>query len=80
MITINDKGLNAIAAWLREHHKRGGSLTADNISVWATEAEDHYYEHGEAYIEIRSADSMRGQTQTLTLSQDAYDVMPDDVE
>ena len=72
-IRLNDEGLEALRDILTEHHKLGHDLTDEQLHAWASDAEDAFSDHGDAYIEIRSHDTISGHVEIHTLPEDAVE-------
>ena len=73
--TINQTGLNEIAAFLGEYHRLGRDhFTESMLQAWAADAEFSLSEGNGAGIEIRAADTTTGRTETYTISDAGIDV------
>ena len=73
--TVNDIGLNEIARFLKENHKKGDLISSSPSMVrhWAVQADDQLDYGNSASIEIRSFDSIYGRTQEFTVSDAGID-------
>ena len=72
--TVNAKGLREIGHFLACHHKRGDKITDEMLNEWACMAEFQLDQNNPPCIEIRSFDSLSGQTVEFTLSLDCVTV------
>lgn len=70
MIKVNETGWNAIRAYLLENHKKGASLSDENINAWATDAE----KDDRAQFELRSFEAVSGHTELFDLPSDGFDL------
>ena len=71
--TVNNQGIDEIRQFLADNHKKGDNFTRDMLLAWANEAEFSLSEGNDAVIEIKSWDSIRGRTQTYTISAAGLD-------
>lgn len=80
-ITITPAGIEQILQILGANHKLGRDhFTPNMLAAWAREVEDHAMDTGEAYLEIRAADSVFGRTMTFTITPAGYEVVKFDDE
>lgn len=73
MQTVNERGLQEIAEFLAENHKRGSEFTRANLLAWAADAEFQLSEGNPACIEIHASASVNGRTQEYTISDEGLD-------
>lgn len=79
--TVNETGLNEIKQFLADNHRLGGDhFTNDMLRAWAADAEFQLGEGNEASIEIRSWDSVSGNTTTYTISDAGLDGVEIEIE
>lgn len=73
--SVNQAGINEIAAFLVANHKQGERISKDAsmLNAWAADADFSLSEGNDAGIEIKSFDSMHGRTQTFTVSDAGLD-------
>ena len=72
MKTVNQKGLEYIAEWLRKK-ARGGEDKTFNLEAWAGEVEQHVLDGNGAYFELRSFETASGHAEICTLTDDMLD-------
>ena len=73
--TVNANGIAQIAKFLLENAKRGKDITVtpSMLRAWADQAEFSLSEGNDAFIELRSFESIHGRTQTFTISDEGLD-------
>lgn len=72
--TINTQGLQEIAQFLAEYHKKGGDhFTKDMLRAWAADAEFQMEQGNGPCIEIKSWDSVTGSTVDFQVSDAGVD-------
>lgn len=72
MKTVNQKGFEYIAEWLRKK-ARGGEDKTFSLGGWAQEVEQHVIDGNGAYFELRAFEAASGHTEICTLSNDMLD-------
>ena len=72
--SVNSEGKKEILNFLAENHKKGGDhFTDEMLSAWAKDAEFQLSEGNPACIEIKSFDSVSGNTKEFTISDAGLD-------
>jgi hypothetical protein len=66
--TINQNGLKEIKEFLTKNHIKGDNFTDLMILAWAKDAKFQISEGNLPSIEIRAADSVKGQTLEYTIT------------
>jgi hypothetical protein len=68
-VTVTSEGMQEIREILTARHKQGAEIveSSDMMAAWASEAESHHDETGEAYIEIGRFEAVSGHTETYTI-------------
>lgn len=77
MKTINCKGLEQIANFLRSTHKKGSKIVNDNdmLLAWVVDAEYSLINHGIAQLEVKCWDSVTGCTEVFTVADEGVSDM-----
>lgn len=71
---VNESGLQEIHTILAANHRLGGDrFGRAELLAWAGDVERHLTDGQSAYIELRSADAVSGNTETHELSPESIE-------